>query len=493
MVFAGIDIGTTRAKISVFDNGTLLASFSEDYSVKRSALSETVDPEGIFAVVQRLIIKVSSLYPTLAAVGVTSFGECFVLLGRDNRVLYDAMLYSDPRGLIEAEEIRGVFGDEWLSTNVGNAANAMFSLPKLLYIKKHNPEVYAEAVFLDLMEDYIVYRLSGVRQIDYTLACRTMAFDIRTLSWNEEILRAFGIDPSLFPTPVEAGSIAGPIKKELSERLGVSSSLLVITGAHDQIAASLGVGCLQEGDVSDGMGTCECLAPLYSSLDQKSELAKRGFGIIPYLRKGLFTSYGMINTAGALFKWFLDTFFHDEMGKDATIYRFLEERLPSMPTNVLISPNFAGSGTPHVNPLASGAICNLSLYTSREEIYQAIIESLSYELRFNMEFLKNHGIKPKKLLASGGGSKNEVWIQRKADILGIPVVVFETPDCGTVGSGIIIGKALGLFASFEDGVEKMTHVKKEYQPNFSNQDAYEERYRHYIRLYHVLEQLNGRE
>jgi xylulokinase len=493
MIFAGIDVGTTRCKLTLFDDGKPLASFQERYQrTARNHSESVIDPEEILACVKKIIIQAYKSDPRLTAIGLTSFGEAFVLLDKNDRPLYESMLYSDPRGREEAKELQAAVSDEKLAEITGQTANPMFSLSKLLYLKKHHPEIYQRGVRLCLVEDYLVYMLTGVQQIDYALACRTQAFDIRKLEWSSEILDKFNVSSSLFSRLVEVGTNAGLMKKEVASELGIPDQITVITGAHDQIAAALGVGLWEEGDSVDGAGTCECLTPLYSDLSGQKQLCYEGFGIIPYPKKNTYVSYGMITTGGALLEWYLDKFCQAELQRKEDPYLKLNEQLSAKPTDVFVLPYFAGSGCPYMDPLATGALVNLSLGTSREEIYQAVLESLAYEMRLLKESLKADSVPVRCLLVSGGGALNDKWTQIKADVLNLPYVSFENHDAGTVGSGIIIGKALGLFKDFPDGIEKMVKVKHRFLPNQERSAQYEEKYQRYLKLYRALKPLESK-
>ncbi|MCI2068528.1 MAG: FGGY family carbohydrate kinase [Bacilli bacterium] len=490
MIFAGIDVGTTRCKLTVFDNGKELSNFHLNYESKTLNKNESVvDPLDILHVVKKLISQAYQAYPNLMAVGITSFAEAFVCLDEKDNPLYDTMLYSDPRGREEAKELKNLFTDKKLAELTGQVSNPMFSLEKLLYIKKHNPEVLKKTKRICLIEDYLVYMLSGVQQMDFALACRTMSIDIKHLSWSREILDKVGIDYRLFSRLVEVGTIAGELKKDVALEMGVSSSIKVITGAHDQIAAALGVGLWTEGDGVDGAGTCECLTPLYSDLSSYEALCEQGFGIIPYPRKGKYVSYGMITTCGALLDWFVSQFCKSETEKGLNPFDEMNKQISSLPTDIFVLPYFAGSGCPYMDPLASGAIVNLNLGTSRGEIYQGVLESLSYELRMLRDSLIKDKAPINRLFASGGGARNDKWLQIKADVLGIPFYTLENPDTGTVGSGIIIGKALGLFSGFEDGIKQMVKVKKEYKPDLAKKALYDEKYEKYLKVYKALKPL----
>lgn len=480
MIIAGLDIGTTKAKISVFDGAKYLGGFSHSYKGRRDDKAQTVDPLSILEVTKELIKEANELYGPLEALGVTSFGEAFVLLDDNDQILFDCMLYSDERGQKEAEDLQSFYGSTRLIEETGNEAKGMFSLSKLLYIKNNYPSILAKARYFDMIEDYVVYSLSGKRQLDYALACRSSLFNVTSLGWDGPLLFKVGLEPSLFPSIVPPGTKAGTTKGEIAKELGLSPTLSIVTGAHDQIAAMIGAGCLNEGDVSDGLGTCEVIAPLYRK--EKANLLKlggAGYGVIPYPIGGFLTSYAMINTGGALFDWYMKVFGSD--GRDEW-FKKEDSLIERCPSDIIFMPHFAGSGTPYGSLNEKGSILNLTLSSSREEIYRGLIESLVYEMRFNLEFMNGCGISSKRILSSGGGSKNGLWLQRKADILGEPIYAFSSSESGTRGSAILIGKALGLFPSLEEGIKTMASPQKVFLPHQERKKAFDAKYEEYKAL-----------
>ena len=195
MKIGGLDIGTTGCKLVVFDeNGNYLGKAYRDYPVHRTNSAHEVDISSVMDAVFAVFREMTAQYDDIAGVGVSSFGESFVCADAEGRPLHPAMLYTDPRGEEELRELGETVGNDRIAQITGLIPHTMYSISKLMWLKKHQPEIYAQAKMVLLMEDYVVYHLTGRRQIDYTLATRTMAFDIRTIGWSSEILDAAGID-----------------------------------------------------------------------------------------------------------------------------------------------------------------------------------------------------------------------------------------------------------------------------------------------------------
>ncbi|MBR5538603.1 MAG: carbohydrate kinase, partial [Clostridia bacterium] len=245
MFIGGLDVGTTGCKLSVYDDkGNFIDNSYREYEVSRKSGSHEVDPDMIFAAVCEVISDIAKKYD-LAAFGVTSFGESFAILDENDKVLLPAMLYTDPRGEEEVRSLCEKLTEEKIVKIAGLKPHQMYSLPKIMWIKNNLPDVFAKAKRILLIEDYIIYRLSGVAQMDYSLAARTMAFDIKNKCWSKEILSAAGVDEALLSKPVPAGSIAGDILPAMSEKLGLNKETKIINSAHDQVASAIGCGVFE--------------------------------------------------------------------------------------------------------------------------------------------------------------------------------------------------------------------------------------------------------
>ena len=213
MKLAGLDIGTTGSKIVVFDDSGKIADYYRSYPSLRTGDNECIDvlalKEAVFALIKQALME----HPDILGIGVTSFGEAFVMLDENDRPLFDCMLYSDPRGSKQAKWLEEKLSASFYAKTTGQKSNGMFSFPKLLYVKENHPEIFAKCKRVMLMEDYVVYLLTGVAQIDYSLAARTQCFNVFSLAYERAVFDAAGISMSLFSKPVKSGTIAGSITK----------------------------------------------------------------------------------------------------------------------------------------------------------------------------------------------------------------------------------------------------------------------------------------
>ena len=304
MKIAGLDIGTTGCKCTVFDeNGSYLDKAYRDYPAKRTVGGHEIDISVIMDGVYASIREMAGKYPDIAGIGVTSFGETFVCVDEAGKPLHPAMLYTDPRGKEECRELTEKLGERKIADITGLRPHEMYSISKIMWIKKHQPEVYHSARRILLMEDYVVYHLTGKVQIDYSLATRTMAFDIRKLCWSREIFEAAGIDSSLMAEPVPTGSTAGTVSLAAAEKTGLHPDTKVISVSHDQVAAAVGAGAFDGSVAVDGAGTVECLTPVYDRIPDIDVMYQGYFSVVPYIIPGKYVAYAFSYTGGALIQW----------------------------------------------------------------------------------------------------------------------------------------------------------------------------------------------
>lgn len=493
MKIAGLDIGTTGCKLTVFDErGVYLDKAYQDYPASREAGEHEIDADAILEGVYAVIKKMSASYPDIAGIGVTSFGETFVMTDQDGKPLHRAMLYTDPRGIDECRELEERFGGRTIASITGAKPHEMYSLPKMMWLKKNRPEIYAQAKHIFLMEDFVIYALTGEKKIDYSLATRTMGFDITALKWSKELLNAAGIEESLLSEPVPTGTVAGTLTAQAAGRTGLREDTKIVAVSHDQVAAAVGSGVFDADKAVDGAGTVECITPVYDGLPDMEVMYRGRYAVVPHILPGKYVCYAFSYTGGALIQWCVDQFAKKEK-EDAkksgiSVNQYLEEQSES-PTGILVLPHFAGAATPYMDMGAKGAIVGLTAEHTLGDIYRACMEGVVYEMMLNMEYLKEAGVQIKMLHATGGGAKSKVWMQMKADMLNIPITTLATSDAGTVGSAMLTGIATGCFKDLEEAREAMVETCETYQPRPDMHEKYRAVYERYRRLYDAVRPL----
>ena len=485
MKIAGLDIGTTGCKLTVFDeNGTHLGKAYRDYPVRRAVSGHEIDISTMMESVYAVIEEMAALYPDIAGIGVTSFGETFVMTDEAGEPLHNAMLYTDHRGAEECAGLSEKLGEAHIAHVTGLAPHEMYSIPKMMWIKRHKPEVYAAAKRIHLIEDFVVRHLTDKAQIDYSLATRTMAFDIHTLTWSKEVFDAAEIDVSLMSEPVPTGTPAGTVTLAAAQRTGLNPDCVIVSISHDQVAAAVGAGAFDGSVAVDGAGTVECLTPIYDSIPDIDVMRKGYFSVVPYAVPGKYVAYAFSYTGGALIQWCMETF-----GKGES-YDSMEAAYDrDEPTGLLVLPHFAGAATPYMDTGSKGAILGLTTATAAGEIYRACMEGVAYEMRLNYEALSGSGIHFEKLNATGGGAKSKIWMQMKADVLNMPITALKTSEAGTVGSAMLTGIAAGVYQDLQDAANHMVQETDTYYPRPEMHEKYMKVYERYKQVYNAVRSL----
>ena len=470
MIIAGLDVGTTGCKLSVYqEDGKHIKTEYREYDV--TGRSDEMDALQILQAVEQVISSVCAEC-SIDVLGVTTFGETFVLLDKQDRVLLPLMLYTNPCG----EKQAAALDNERTARTVGAKASYTYSLPKIAWVRQNRPDVFSKVHRIMLMQDYIVYNLTGCAQIDYTMAARTMGFDITALRWDQSLLRMVGVDPIMLSKPVPTGTEAGR-----SNRFGLKNTL-VVSGCHDQIASLLGAGITEPGFAADGIGTVECITPVFSGVPSCMDFFADGYAAIPYLKKNQSATYGYNFSGGATLKWFRNNFYRVPYAEaDALVD-------PSEPSGLLVLPHFGGAATPYMNGSAKGAIVGLDFNTTRERLYQAMMEGTTYEMLLNAEKLKQYGVTFRALTATGGGAKSAKWLQCKANIMNVPILTIEADEVGAVGTAMLAGKAAGVFSNLDEAKAVFVRPGKLYEPDKSAVPRFREVYERYVRMYpHISE------
>lgn len=495
MKIAGLDIGTTGCKLTVFsENGEFLGKAYRDYPVRRAVGGHEIDISTMMESVYAVIGEMAEQYPDIAGIGVTSFGETFVMTDETGEPLHPAMLYTDPRGAEQCRRLTEQLGEKHIAAITGLRPHEMYSIAKMMWIKENRPEVYEAAKYIFLIEDYVVWHLTGTAQIDYSLATRTMAFDINTLQWSGKIFDAAGIDQSLMSTPVPTGTPAGGLSLAAALKVGLDSKTVVVSISHDQVAAAVGAGAFDSSVAVDGAGTVECLTPIYDQIPDIDVMYDGYFSVVPYVLPQKYVAYAFSYTGGALIQWCVDTFAKQEkelaVQQGLSVNEYLERQYQAdEPTGLLVLPHFAGAATPYMDTGSKGAIIGLTTAHTVADLYRAAMEGVVYEMYLNFCALQESGIQFTKLNATGGGARSKVWMQMKADVLNLPITALKTVDAGTVGSAMLTGVAIGVFQGLDDAATHMVQETETYYPRPEAHEKYQAIYKRYRKLYDAVRPL----
>lgn len=496
MAYLGLDIGTTTCKATVIgQGGGVISSAQAEYDLVMPKpgyieLNGDVIWENVKAVIKK---AVGASNEPVKSIATASFGEAFVPMDGNGKVLANSIIFSDIRGTEEVNDILAKFSEAEIYGIAGVPINTIYSLNKLLWLKKHDRKLYDGAKMFPLYCDYIAFRLSGERKLDYSLASRTMMLDCRARAWSDRIMDAFEIDKRKFSEPVQSGTVVGTVLPSVAAELGLMPGVILVAGGHDQICAALGAGVLKRGDSVDGIGTTECLTVLLRDHGNQDVMRKNNFCIEPYALPGEHVTLGFSNTAGAVLKWYRNNLererYQAASQAGADIYAIMESECPEGPTDLLVQPHFAGSGTPYMDSSSVGALVGLKLSTTRGDIYKACIEGNCLEMMLNAELLEQSGTRVENVTCAGGGSRSAMQLQIKADVMGLPVKKLRQLESGTIALAMLGAVACGDYRTLEDAAAQFVGIERTFEPDAKKHEIYMEKYQAYKRMYAGIKQI----
>ncbi len=481
-MIAGLDIGTSNCKLSIYDGGKLVIQTHASYMATRSQGRHSLNGNTVWACVKTLFHQAFAKNPEAAnikALAVSSLGEAAVPVDADGNALGEALLFWDPSGKDEMDEIVRIVGCANVTDITGVIPDPMFTLCKIAWQKKNSPYYSAARHFL-LFEDFIIFRLTGQRMISYSLAGRTMGFDITTRDWSNKLFEAAGVDPALMSKPAASGTPAGTVLPAVKKELGLLGETLVTTGGHDQMCVAVGAGAVAPGVASNGSGTVEVMAVTVSDDVAAKSLYADNFTLSVHADPRSLLPYSCNSTGTLLFNWYTGAF-----GDPASTTPFadFESHAPTEPTSLIMLPYIAGSGTPFMDMGAKGGILGLDYATTKYDIYRALMEGLTYDLAYNMDRIAFAGVGVSELRCTGGGSLSKMWLQIKADVTGVPVYTLENHQAGALGCMILAAVAAGEYADIGEAVADQVRTKDMYEPNRKNHQFYQDQKGRFIEIF----------
>lgn len=500
MRIMGLDAGTTGCKAAVFNpEGKVLGFAFREYGV---TADKDGNPEQDARQVWNLSMEAmreaieKSQTKAVEAIGLSVQGDSVIATDADFNPVYPTLLGMDYRtqSILPLLEAKRPGRDYFYRT--GMRPHPLNSFLKMIWLKKERPEAYARTKRFVTYADFLAGKLSGEAAIDLTMASRTMAFDLRRRAWDGELLGEFGIPEALLSRPVVSGTVVGVVRPEIARELGLEKAPKMVAGGHDQPVCSLGAGVTGSGHLVASTGTAEVLSRVLDEPILTDGMYDSYYPCYYSVLPGKMFTFSFNHYSGGLFRWYRDCWAGDERRKAAELgidpYEAITGDMPAGPTKLLVSPHLNGSGTPECDFTAKCAFVGMTLGTTRAEVAKAILEALCFDLRINIERMRDLGMHAERITCVGGGAKSPVWLQLKADILNMPAVVLADKDAGCLGAGILAGTGSGVFASAAEGAKRCVRTEKTYTPNPGNAARYNERFALYCQLHQALKPINAK-
>lgn len=493
MNYMGMDIGTTGCKAVVFDgSGKVVSSAYREYPLLNpepgfSELDPGLVMEKCFEVIREAAAKSDSL---IAALGISSQGEAFTALDSQGNHLCRAMVSSDSRASGIIDEWVRAFGLERLYQITGHAPHPMFSLFKLLWLRENRKDIWGKVHKFMFFEDLLQYRLGvEVPAMAYSLAGRSLLFDVRKHCWSREILEDAGLDEQNFSLPLPPGAKAGHVRPDIAKSLNLGKETLVVTGGHDQTCAALGTGAVAPGEAMYATGTVDCICPVIGAPVFSRALLENNLCMYDYSLPGVYTTVAFSLTGGNILKWFRDNFAEKELNAASvsgiSAYELILKGMPSKPSELMVLPYFTPSGTPYFDVRTPGAILGLRLNTTRMEILKALLEGVAMEMRLNLDILQQSGIGISSLRTTGGASQSRILNQMKADVINKPIQCLDISEGGCMGVALLAAAAFN-----EDPVSGLAgnwcKFKYVAEPDPGRAEIYGHKFEQYKKIYPAI-------
>ncbi len=496
----GLDIGTTSLKAAVFDHsGAQKAVAVVEYSLLTPETTVVEAPCGVYMDSIKECMRVIAAQGSvdtrdITVVGFSVQGETLCFLDADAQPLRNAIVWMDNRAGAQADRLREHFGNEKCYEVTGQVSfEACWPVSKVMWVKENEPELYAKVRHIVLLEDYIIYLLTGKFVAEGSLLTSTEYWDIRTKKYWKEILDFVGIDEAWLPEVHESGELVGTILPNMAEALGISPKAQISTGCLDQAAGAIGVGNIKPGIFSENIGAALaiCVPTAELTYDLNRLMPVHYFATPDTYMMHTFT------TGGMCLRWFRDGFCIDAVNMQSatgldSYYLMDKEAATVAPGSdgLITLPHLQGSMAPDVNLNAKAVFYGATLKHKRAHFIRSIMESLGYIICRNLEAIEAMGLEVKQIRTMGGGSKSDVWNQIKADITGKTLTITHSAqDTACLGAAILAGVAAGVFQSIESAVNSMVQIKKTFEPDMAKHEVYQKQYAKYKVLFSSLGEL----
>ena len=457
-MYLTFDVGTTSVKTALFDRrGRLLAKAIKNYTLATPQADwYEVDPLVYWKSVRegfRATLKQTGVDPRqVRSISGCSQGETIIFLDREDRPVRSAMVWLDNRARAEVEELkRRIDTEEFYRCTGCTDIEPTWSVAKVLWVKKHEPQVLAKTAKLVLVEDYVSYLLTGRFCSTPTLLHSTGFLDIHTRKYWDKTAGYAGVEKML-PEIVEAGSVVGRIKPALADELGLGREVVVVKGAMDQTLSNIGAGNLGAGIVTETTGTAMAIGV---TADSVAGIHANHLPYQPHALPGRFLILPYAQTSAIIYKWFRDQFGQEEIrqaGDSEKAYEGLNALAAGVPAGcdgLVLLPFFAGAYMPEADMYAKGVWYGVTLRHTRAHFARAIQEAVGFMLRRILDLIRAADIRIAEVRCMGGAARSDLWLQIKADICALPMVRMEEEETSTLGCALLAAVAVGDFRSVE--------------------------------------------
>ncbi|MCL2016405.1 MAG: xylulokinase [Defluviitaleaceae bacterium] len=487
MITAGVDVGTSGTKILAMDeHGKVLKIVMRDYPLYQSGVESEQHPDDWWEQTADGLRELTAAVPNIAAVSFSGQMHGLVVLDAEDKVIRRAILWNDQRTTAQCDYLNNVVGREKLLENVANIALTGFTLPKILWMKEHEPELFARIKKVMLPKDYIAYKLSGQFATDESDASGTLLLDVQKREWSQTMLEIAGLKQEQLPKLYKSSAAVGKVTAAAAKLTGLSEDTIVVIGGGDQAVGAVGTGTVSAGMCSLSLGTS---GVVFAATD-KFAVDRAASAVHSFCHaNGAYHMMGVTLGAAASTKWWIEDVLN--------VTDYNSEQTAIKPENlgnnsVYYLPYLSGERTPINDPFARGAFVGMATYTSRADMTLAILEGVAYSLRDNLEAIKKLGVSFSSARIIGGGAKSALWCQITANVLNLRVDKINSAEGPAFGAAILAAVGAGAYPTVEEACSKLIAVTQSYKPDSAAVQRYEKRYPIYNKLYKDLAESFGK-
>jgi xylulokinase len=488
----GVDSGTSACKIILFSlDGKPLHTSIKEHKIyyPGPTWAEQNPDEWWFATIEGLKEITKHVNPQdICGVGVDSQREAVILLDKNGKSIMNSIIWLDRRTLPQVESIKQKLAQEDVIFKTGLHIDYFYSASKLMWIKEEKPDLFSKVQKILFPKDYIIYKLTGEATTDYSMASRTMLFNINKLAWDEEICETLEVPLHILPLIKGSWEVVGEVTFESAKITGLKPGTPIVAGGGDRPCEALGAGVIKQGKVNIGTGTGTMITtPLNKPKPDTIGRIDCCCHVVPNMWE-----YELVIIAtGASLKWFKENFVSSDNRGNSTknIYDHLLELASNAPLGsegLFYYPYPMGAKAPKFNDLAKAVFFGFTLSHSKAHFIRAIIEGVAFQYAETLELLAELGIKPTEASIVGGEAKSDLWNQIKADVTGLKLFVPDVMNAAALGAAILAGVGGGIYRSGEDGVNQAVRFRKVYLPNEKNHYAYRAILEKYKKIYEFL-------
>lgn len=480
----GIDLGTTAIKVGLFDEKmNKIGTSTQEYKLITDSEFVVEQKVAIYwdsfkTCLQNVIDKTGISSRDILALSISAQGETMVFLGANGEPLYNAIVWMDNRAQEEAKMLEERFDSDEIHRITGQSDVIPLSPAcKILWFKRHHPELFKKVNKFLLIEDYFFFRMGGKFHGEGSLWCSTHMWNINKKEYWQPMLDEIGVSRDQLPVVVESGTPLGTISPSVAAELGLRKDTVLIMGGLDQSCGAIGVGNVIPGIFSESTGAAMVVCTMVENpaIDPHRKLSCF-YTAIP----NMYMIHGF-SSGGIALKWLRDALCSEEVtigertGKGGYLLMDMEAgTIPAGSDGLVVLPHFQGSGPPDTNPSAKCTIYGLSLQHTKAHIIRSFLEAIAMSLCRIVEAVEEMGIEVKEIRSLSGGANSDLWCQIKADALGKPVVTMKnTEDAACLGAALIAGTGINLWSSLQTAAFKIAAEDKRFLPNESNRKAYD--------------------